>query len=328
MYHEMAAGTMLPANSSCPLCDNLAHRIADAKTDAMSFVCRICGRFCISEEAFTFLQHLKNEQSRDRYKLSYVMRTASERVFGKRHLASSPMYRLEDIQTMFDWPAVSIQEKFNLLLKYLGRLSEFPGDCKEFDSDNDYSILCAKNFQENEFYLQSLAEQGLVILESPYTGKSETRFTVSAKGWMELERIEHSGGESSNAFIAMWFDPKRSKIDAAINRAITNSGYIPIRIDRVEHLNRIDDEIIARIRQSKFLVADFSGQRNGVYFEAGFMLGLGRPVIWICEKTELKDVHFDTRQYNTIDYTDTENLRIRLQTRIEANLGKGPHICS
>jgi nucleoside 2-deoxyribosyltransferase len=62
-----------------------------------------------------------------------------------------------------------------------------------------------------------------------------------------------------------------------------------------------------------------------VYFEAGFMLGLGRPVIWVCEKKDLKNVHFDTRQYNTIDYADAKDLRTRLQLRIEAILGKGPH---
>jgi hypothetical protein len=238
------------------------------------------------------------------------------------------MYKCENIQNILDRPDDPVQEKLNLLLRYLGKLSEFPGECTEFDSNHDYSVLGAKNSQEADFYLQSLAEQGLVTLERPYTGRSEARFTVSTRGWMELERISQEGGKSSNAFIAMWFDPKRSEFDVAISRAVTDAGYVPIRIDKVEHLNHIDDEIIARIRQSRFLVADFSGQRNGVYFEAGFMLGLGRPVIWVCEKTQMKDVHFDTRQYNTIDYANADDLRTRLQTRIEANLGKGPHVSS
>lgn len=110
----------------------------------------------------------------------------------------------------------------------------------------------------------------------------------------------------------------------AIIEAVKNSGYVPIRVDEVEHVNRIDDEIISQIRASKFLISDFTLQRNGVYFEAGFMLGLGRPVIWLCEKEDLKNVHFDTRQYNTIDYGDADELRQRLQFRIEALLGKGP----
>lgn len=36
-----------------------------------------------------------------------------------------------------------------------------------------------------------------------------------------------------------------------------------------EHANKIDDEIIAEIRRSAFLVADFTGQRQNVYFETG-----------------------------------------------------------
>ena len=140
-----------------------------------------------------------------------------------------------------------------------------------------------------------------------------------------LIRIEQSGSESSNAFIAMAFSSDRNPFKEAIKTAVTNAGYIPIRIDEIEHVNKIDDEIIARIRSSKFLISDFTSQRNGVYFEAGFMLGLGRPVIWVCDREDLENVHFDTRQYNTIDYTDADDLQKRLQFRIEAILGKGPH---
>ena len=35
------------------------------------------------------------------------------------------------------------------------------------------------------------------------------------------------------------------------------------------------DRIIAQIRASKFVVADFTRNRGGVYYEAGFALGLG-----------------------------------------------------
>jgi nucleoside 2-deoxyribosyltransferase len=122
----------------------------------------------------------------------------------------------------------------------------------------------------------------------------------------------------------MWFDPTQNLASEAIKSAIATAGYHPIRIDEVEHVNRIDDEILAKIRQSRFLVADFTGQRHGVYFEAGFMLGLGRTVIWTCNKSDFDKVHFDTRQYNTIVYENTDELKTRLQFRIEAILGKGP----
>src|SRR5712672_2679134 len=37
---------------------------------------------------------------------------------------------------------------------------------------------------------------------------------------------------------------------------------------------RFGDEIISQIRRSKFLIADFTGRRGGVYFEAGLAMGL------------------------------------------------------
>jgi nucleoside 2-deoxyribosyltransferase len=94
-----------------------------------------------------------------------------------------------------------------------------------------------------------------------------------------------------------------------------------------QHNNRIDDEIAAMIRRSKFIVADFTGRRGGVYFEAGFALGMGLPVIWVCSKDELKDVHFDTRQYNFIVWEEgkLEECKKALQYRIEATIGRGSY---
>jgi nucleoside 2-deoxyribosyltransferase len=95
-------------------------------------------------------------------------------------------------------------------------------------------------------------------------------------------------------------------------------------VDKIEHVNRIDDQIISDIRRSRFMVADLTGQRQGVYFEAGMMLGQGRTVIWMVHKDELPKVHFDNRQYNFIVYDDLSDARKRLKLRILALEGEGP----
>jgi nucleoside 2-deoxyribosyltransferase len=127
----------------------------------------------------------------------------------------------------------------------------------------------------------------------------------------------------------MWFsDETQSAYADGIEPAITESGYRAVRIDKKEHNNKIDDEIIAEIRRSKFLVADFTCEkekvRGGVYFEAGFAMGLGLPVIWTVKKESLGDVHFDTRQYNHIVWDTPETLRNLLKARIGAVIGDGP----
>lgn len=106
-----------------------------------------------------------------------------------------------------------------------------------------------------------------------------------------------------------------------IKLAIEDSGkYEARRIDVVQHNNKICDEIIAEIKKSDFVVADFTGQRGGVYFEAGFAQGLGKPVIWCVQEKELANLHFDTRQFNHISYKNENDLFTKLSARIAATL--------
>lgn len=152
---------------------------------------------------------------------------------------------------------------------------------------------------------------------------------MTAKGYTRLSEIQRASRESAFVFVAMWFDaPMNEVYDEAIEPAVREAGYKAVRIDREQHANRIDDEIIGRIKASRFMVADFTGQRAGVYFEAGLMLGLGRTVIWMCKKHDLKQVHFDTRQYNFIDYEDFPEAKKRLYDRIVAIEGEGPRLRS
>jgi nucleoside 2-deoxyribosyltransferase len=121
-----------------------------------------------------------------------------------------------------------------------------------------------------------------------------------------------------------------------------------VRIDNLEHINDINDEIIAQIRRSRFIVCDLTGYRGGVYFEAGFAYGLGLEVIYTCredwckeemlkdntgkEVTNLYDrsgrkievkkegVHFDLAHRNRIEWSpqNPDEFRIKLQNRIKA----------
>ena len=102
-----------------------------------------------------------------------------------------------------------------------------------------------------------------------------------------------------------------------------------MRIDQKADVVKIDDEIIAEMRRSRFLVADFTqgktdGARGGVYFEAGFALGLGIPVIYTCREDAIDKIHFDTRQYHHTTWKDPEDLRDKLEKRILALIGEGP----
>ncbi|MGJ5045728.1 hypothetical protein ACQR09_01600 [Bradyrhizobium oligotrophicum] len=205
---------------------------------------------------------------------------------------------------------------------------------EQFDNrDTEAMILAAEieaqTKQELIAFCNLLIEMNLLVDHAGTSPSNLYQFSLTAQGWLRLDELTKKGPNTSQAFVAMWFNEStQAAYTDGIEPAIAECGYRAMRIDKKEHSNKIDDEIIAEIRRSKFLVADFTCEkekvRGGVYFEAGFAMGLGIPVIWTVEQQSLGDVHFDTRQYNHIVWDTPGSLRSSLKTRIGAILGDGP----
>ncbi len=87
------------------------------------------------------------------------------------------------------------------------------------------------------------------------------------------------------------------------------------------------DRILARIRESRFVIADLTHNRGGVYYEAGFAEGLGIPVIYTCdadcldpEAPKEKRVHFDCQHLNIENGSPEHNeFKSRLTYRLCAS---------
>jgi nucleoside 2-deoxyribosyltransferase len=155
--------------------------------------------------------------------------------------------------------------------------------------------------------------------------KNSQEYRLVAKAHILYDEMVGERAASSQAFVAMWFDPQmKDAYDKGFELAITGAGYSPLRIDRKEHDGKIDDQIIAEIRRSAFVVADFTEHRGGVYYEAGFAHGLGRHVIFTCQRDHLSKLHFDVRQYITILWDKPSDVVAPLQNRILALFGAGP----
>lgn len=162
---------------------------------------------------------------------------------------------------------------------------------------------------------------------------------INLSGRIHVEEQLRKRGKDKNGFVAMWFaDCMNEVYEDGIKPAIDDAGYEPVRIDRQEFLGNVPDEILAEIRQSRFVVADFTackqctackmckkiGAPGGVYYEAGFARGLDIPVIHTVHEDCMDDVHFDTSPINHITWETSADLRTKLQHRIEATLGRGP----
>lgn len=178
------------------------------------------------------------------------------------------------------------------------------------------------------FLSDYLSQKGWVEIVE-YTDDIE-RVTVTVDGYARVDSLKTSSVDSAQAFVAMWFDDEMNDAyEKGIKPAIEQSGYTPMRIDRKPDANKIDDDIIAEIRRSRFLVSDMThgegGARGSVYFEAGFAMGLDIPIIYTCRSDLMDEVHFDTRQYAYIVWETPDDLRKGLMDRIRARIGEGPN---
>ena len=186
----------------------------------------------------------------------------------------------------------------------------------------------SSSWEEVRFFLGYLEEQGFIATKGTVNGWAIVNVTIN--GYSHIAEVS-ANRDLTQAFVAMWFDNSMDAVfDNGVEPAIKGAGYCAVRIDRKPDLDKIDDEIIAEIRRSRFLVADFThgdnGARGGVYFEAGFAHGLGIPVIYTCRGDMVDKLHFDTRQYAHIVWDTPEFLRGELKNRIIARLGEGPSL--
>lgn len=231
-------------------------------------------------------------------------------------------YNIEQVLSRARLP---IAERCNRALTYIGNVSgRLDSEHDLFEEHADYLCAHAELLAPDEIdALQDfLVTQGWLL-----NLQGNVRLTMD--GIQHLEDLRRSSAASSQGFVAMWFDTSmEAAYTEGIAPAVRDVGYNPLRIDSKEHANKIDDEIIAEIRRSRFVVADFTSEidkpRGGVYFEAGFAKGLGIEVIWTCRADMIGHVHFDTRQFNHILWQTPMELREKLARRISAILGDGP----
>ena len=227
---------------------------------------------------------------------------------------------------------LQVHERAERLLRFIASLAETVSDDVSIGGDFDATgRACAwsesTNWYEIAYFIDYLKEKGW-IRNALTTLDGFIGIGVSVDGYSRIAEAE-TNVDYAQAFVAMWFDPQMDDAcDNGIMPAIEDAGYKPLRIDRKADVNKIDDEIIAGIRRSRFIVADFTqgedGARGGVYFEAGFALGLGLRVIYTCRSDMVEKLAFDTRQYSHILWDTPEDLRVQLRNRIEAWIGKGP----
>ncbi|MBN1997122.1 hypothetical protein JW935_06190 [candidate division KSB1 bacterium] len=294
------------------------------KSFSRLYDCEYCGTYILDRQGFDILREDENK-----FKMACVLN--ERRLKGFRGVALDDETKKEDL--VCGYPRISVNELLaqfpqtageflNRILLNLSRLAPRPfSEISLSFRRPDNLYLFTKDTGECITILKELSEQGLI--RDGNSTQQELRKILTLRSWEIIENLQNSAIDSKKTFVAMWFDSTMKDFyEKGIKPAVEKAGYIAVRIDLKEFNDKICDELIAEIKRSKFLIADFSGLRSGVFFEAGFAKGLGREVIFTVREVDVEKLkeHFDTRQYNHIVYDSPEDLQKKLYNRICATI--------
>jgi hypothetical protein len=316
----------------CLLCDNQADVLVGGQTLPSRYDrghdvhCDTCGHYFLAPTFLDWEMSLRSGPlTPKRHRLSARTKRASEPLT----LIGDDAHRLKQ----GDPSERTVAEKLESVIRAYADRSNEVGDRIPFKPRRDYPLAACRSEREWSTLVDAAVENGHLRkdeghpMDIPTAGDT---VQVTAKGWDWLGSRPSGGGHE--AFIAMAFADSQREVKEAIQHAIEQAGYTPVRMDEDHYVGGVMDRVVAQIRRSRFIVADFTLNRGGVYYEAGLATGLGIPCLHVCHKgcldlaTTNKDrLHFDVAHMATLSYTDDDlpDFR-RLTSRIEAVFGRGP----
>lgn len=334
----------------CPFCKSLSVSDPDYERNLVFYGCPICGRFEISPAsmnqfnfnhlaAYLFYHRFKDSESveyryhtpldkelcdtyraefkqgNNRYGLPVHMDSALVENWFPKTFSERIDFILLHIDTLIPHVGQQISISYQELLSLLfidRREIELPGCTpNQWRSDDDCT-------EEAEYMLEYLQSVSYIQYAGGHNEETSVFLRLTPQGYTRIDELQRNFASGRNVLVAMKFGDETKLLREAIRSGIKAAGYLAIFIDEVQHNNFITPELLKYIRDSKFVVVDLTHQNNGAYFEEGYAMGLGKPVIQLCQaETQL---HFDIAQKNTIIWNTEEDIPQKLSNRIKATI--------
>jgi nucleoside 2-deoxyribosyltransferase len=323
-------------NGKCFLCGENAYFEIIPTESKTFYSCDICGKYEISERdrfqidknylsSYLFYSNTIFSRNNVHEYLYYIGSKKGYADINKIY----PQTRLVTKEEVLNWYPSNFNEKVDISLLGLANLSDYVGDKIFLKEEKQCSLFFIKRYIDGakvpveeriaqiRYFSDYMSEQKLI-------DKVNNFFIILPDGWKRIDELQKHQTDNKQAFVAIAFSEDMQKTQEAIEEGIRMAGYTPHVMNKSEHNNQIVPEILYQIKQSKFVVAEFSTNNNGAYYEAGYAAGLGKEVIHICKKNNFgKEGHFDIKQKSTILWETEGEIAELLFKRIEATINTG-----
>lgn len=338
----------------CPICGSEAYYEFLFQENRVFWGCPVCGRFqldYLDVQSRLNYNHLLSYLVYHRFKFNdteYRYHTTLDKDICdkyKKEFESGngthghPVHM--DVDMIENWYPKTFSERIDYILMYINAHTPHIGQeitwnfpemlgalfVDRYEIDKSYPLSnsikqslrdeddCTK---EVEYMLKYLASNSYIEYANGPDTNEAVILTLAPDGYKRVDQLLRNTSHGRSALVAMKFGEDTHNLREAIRQGIVSAGYVAVFIDEVQHNDLITPELLKRIKDSKFVVVDLTHQNNGAYFEEGYAIGLGKPVIQLCRQGTL--LHFDIAQKNTIIWETEEDIPERLHNRITATI--------
>jgi len=311
----------------CPVCETSHCTLTAQNGGRTCFACEVCGEFDVASSALAGkLDPQKNLLARQqRAILSHRIRQAND---AGRDAPLVTTYELDDVIENGRLPSPS-QQATNII-RYVGeRVTETGRPLGDVPLGFHASVGAP-----NRGFAMRIAKQ---LVRSGYleaidcgdlTDPDEImEVDLTLAGWGEFENEQRGLVSGNYGFIALKFnDPILDPfVSSVVKPSVSALGFELVDMRDAAEAGIIDNVMRARIRDSSFVLVDLTHANEGAYWEAGYAEGLGKPVLYLCNRQvfESKGTHFDTNHCTTVlwDPANPEPFTHELKATLRRSLG-------
>ncbi|MDT2021823.1 hypothetical protein [Methylocella sp. CPCC 101449] len=311
MFNEHAMGEEM--NGVCPVCRN-AHGTGCSEYqttgDRSGFECEICGRFEITRSALiSFFNASREELSLfQRATLSHQLSIA-DRSNGAVIVTQEWMERFVPNARL-----PNPLEQATNLIRIIGDYQSKTGEAIVIDSPK--IMACAGAYDMQMFsQLRKELEDGNIIRKAGTTQLADANnpiqmrfrypYILTLEGWTRYQAELRGHVAGRYGFIAMKFgDVVLDNFIAKVAKPAVQTGinFDLVDLRDIARAGVIDNILRQQIRDAAFVLVDLTHDNSGAYWEAGYAEGLGKPVIYLCERSKFDQAktHFDTNHCTTV----------------------------
>jgi len=289
--------------------------------------CKRCGVFSVGTRIESYLPHILEGDPRKIAVLSHWIRTKHESISadeaGRREVILLDGALVDGI---IKRPAPSPAEQADNIVRWLGENIEGPGERVRVAPSTHQAIMGAQTPNGFALVIRYLFDDKTLIGDLCRGEPGEANAMLSFKGWGYYEELKRRAVDSRKAFMAMQYGETDldKVVEEVFKPAVTQTGFDLVRLDEAPRAGLIDDRLRVEIQTSRFLIVDLTHQNRGAYWEAGYAEGLGKPVVYTCEKQKFEEgkTHFDTNHHLTVpwDPANPQEAGEELKATIRATL--------